>query len=433
MCGIIGFISKDPTKDTTSRQKFFVDGMFVGAVRGFDSTGIAYGSLNEDSNIFKRALTSPDFIRTRVFGRVMAEFKQYNYIIGHHRAATKGSITDSTAHPFQFGRYTGVHNGTLYFHNSLPGAGNITVDSEAIYNAFKIENPESVIEQLDGAVALAWHDREENTISLFRNDERPLWYAIDEKNETIYYASEYQMLHWVASRNNIKFKEDVAYNVGEDILLTFPIDNPLDFSKKVVKTKKVQHFNYNKWWSKDYEDESGLVYTNDALDKAKLKKGQQIDFMITNVIEYSSGGGKLVGYCLNDIDLVIESYVDAPQLKLAKEQDKETAILTGTIKYGWDDVKNDEIVIVVDSLAIKSDEPKVKVVSKVSRHCVGPDGKMITVRQFKKLTQDGCAYCTAPILVEDHDKIKWTIQSPAQPFCIECSDISEFQSNMRTH
>ena len=38
-------------------------------------------------------------------------------LIGHNRYATRGAVSELNAHPFEFGRVVGAHNGTIYNHH----------------------------------------------------------------------------------------------------------------------------------------------------------------------------------------------------------------------------------------------------------------------------------------------------------------------------
>ncbi|WP_164670746.1 glutamine--fructose-6-phosphate transaminase (isomerizing) [Virgibacillus doumboii] len=108
MCGIVGYIGQNDTKDV------LLNGLEKLEYRGYDSAGIAM--LNEDGlNLFKvkgRIAT----LRDRVDYTVEATMG-----IGHTRWATHGVPSAENAHPHQgaSGRFTLVHNGVIENYQDL--------------------------------------------------------------------------------------------------------------------------------------------------------------------------------------------------------------------------------------------------------------------------------------------------------------------------
>ena len=216
MCGLASMILNEKTIiDQEKMVKIFTQLLAVSSLRGADSTGVATIRLNKDVEVFKRAIPSYDYLD---LGRT-DQLLETNFpnkiigLIGHVRAKTVGHGTNANAHPFQRGNITLIHNGTLTRHASLTKSA-YTVDSDAIACALaESDTIRPVLESLDGAFALVWHNSETNTMYMARNKERPLSMAITESG-TLIMASESKMIDWLTSRNDIKVKSITELPVG---------------------------------------------------------------------------------------------------------------------------------------------------------------------------------------------------------------------------
>lgn len=186
MCGLVGIAAKNMTK---SHVKAFEMMLYLDTIRGWDSTGIAMISLpasrkNVD-HVFahKRAITGMEFLGTRAWNKIGNTAVQHGRVLmGHNRAATKGAVCDMNAHPFQHGNITLMHNGSLNRWRDIAGHKNeFTVDSEAICWALSqtdtYEEMDDVLEDINGAFALTFHDADDDTLNFVRNSERPLVWA----------------------------------------------------------------------------------------------------------------------------------------------------------------------------------------------------------------------------------------------------------------
>ena len=210
MCGIFGVSSSTALNQT--QQRFITQCTFVGTLRGVDSTGLCLVDKENNVEVFKKALSGPDFFTSRLGQSCLEELENSFLVIGHNRAATRGKVNDLTAHPFQYGNITAVHNGTLSWQSSLPVTKH-TVDSENLIESMsQIEDitADSLAEfmsKVEGSYAINAYDQSTEMLWLVRNDERPLSYLTD-TNGDLYWASEAGMLLWVAERVGIKFKPE---------------------------------------------------------------------------------------------------------------------------------------------------------------------------------------------------------------------------------
>lgn len=251
MCGLVSVISKYGYGFNKEQVDVFDTLLYADALRGMDSTGVFMVDRDGTMELAKEASASYDFrqhkdylaLKSRAIARGVA-------LVGHNRAATKGSITDENAHPFVVDdRITLVHNGTLYGdHKKL---ANTEVDSHAIAHTIhnKGDDVEAALQELSGAYALIWHDFTNKTINFVRNAQRPLhWFETD---NAWYWASEANMLYWMMARFNLKphapiapLKEGtlVTYTQGTDNKFTVT-DKEITLTKPYTSTKT----SYDNW------------------------------------------------------------------------------------------------------------------------------------------------------------------------------------------
>ena len=218
MCGIVGVITKRRVGMLRQDALAFKQLLFAGQIRGTDGTGIIY-DIKEKTMFHKSPTDAYQFMGTNGFnGSIADSEKSGRYIIGHNRAATKGSRVWEDTHPFHEQNIVLVHNGTLYDHKEL---ADVSVDSRAIAIHMSKEGVDKTIETLNGAFALVWVDTVKNSINLIRNDERPL--AITETATCWIISSEASMGKWIAERNGyLEIKPAVHCKPGT--LYTFDLN-----------------------------------------------------------------------------------------------------------------------------------------------------------------------------------------------------------------
>jgi predicted glutamine amidotransferase len=217
MCGILGLFGNDSNVFTNAKRGFINDGLYIGALRGQDSTGAAllWKEKGKAPLIYKRALTAADYIQTSAWANMLRQLGDSYGIMGHNRSMTRGAIEDDNAHPFQFGDITLVHNGTinnaeflLPIEKRLKWA-DCKVDSAHAAHAIANGDADELLSKMTGGFSLVWWDAKDGTLHFARNDQRPMWWAVAQDKKTLYYASEKSFLYTLCARLDIKILDDL--------------------------------------------------------------------------------------------------------------------------------------------------------------------------------------------------------------------------------
>lgn len=276
----------------------------INVFRGKDSTGVVRISApSRKGGIVqsKRAvMSSPEFITHKagssfIWDEDKKEAKDHSAtmgFLGHCRAATKGSVKPTNAHPFRFDHTLGVHNGTIRW--KFKGSDDYETDSEALYALINNEGIESALNQVknaDPAYALAWVDTKEKTLNFIKNDKRPLYFTYIFGKSTLVWSSTQKMLDFALDmRPHRPQTTSWAPDVGKDglftlkdhTLLSIPIGkSPQDATLTAIPVEKatVRTYSgvstYSNWgaWD-DYEGyDSGVVATVTSEGSSSNKDG----------------------------------------------------------------------------------------------------------------------------------------------------------------
>tara|TARA_R100000541_G_scaffold28346_3_gene37670 strand:+ start:1643 stop:2758 length:1116 start_codon:yes stop_codon:yes gene_type:complete len=285
MCGLVGVVG---TNLSQTSSKIVKQLLYVDALRGPHSTGLATNNKQNEVTTYKRALTSGDFIQLDQ-AKSLLMCSTGNFMLGHNRYATQGAKNDDNAHPFTYGNVTLAHNGTLTDQTTLPDHKEFEVDSENIAYAMGLaDKPQEVISKLVGSFALTWYNDHDQTFNIVRNSERPMWIAKAKNADHYYYASERFMLEMILSRNS------VTYEISELPVAQLLTINVSGAKTKVVmkqvplapkpKVKSYSPYNSNFNSNRYYPTQDKKEY----LTEYKLKVGDIIEF-------YSKGLPDIVG------------------------------------------------------------------------------------------------------------------------------------------
>ena len=158
MCGLVGVAG-----DLTAKEdKILRTLLILDTVRGEDSTGIAAIPKFGDAVVVKTVGPAFELFNLKKYENTIN--KQNRVVIGHNRFATQGAVNKANAHPFEFDTLVGVHNGTLRNKSKLKDANTFVVDSENLYHHIEQEGLRDAIDTVDGAYALVWWNKNEETL-----------------------------------------------------------------------------------------------------------------------------------------------------------------------------------------------------------------------------------------------------------------------------
>jgi hypothetical protein len=213
--------------------------LVLDSLRGEDSTGVAtIGKfIGADVRIAKQVGDPFQLFDHKSYD---AAFKSTSRVmIGHNRYATVGGVSRQTAHPFENDLLVGAHNGTLKNKWVLDKHQNFKVDSENLYHHISKFGLADALRIIDGAWALTWWDKEEETLNLLRNKERPLFWCVSrdakdqEDGKVFFWASEAWMLNVALNRHGINHSDIKLLQV--DTHFKIPVGNGGTLGKPVVR------------------------------------------------------------------------------------------------------------------------------------------------------------------------------------------------------
>jgi len=388
------------------------------SLRGEDSAGIIVvpNVIGGRVKTHKRAIPIYDFIDGKKYRDCLMGANKV--LVGHNRWATKGGVSNETAHPFTHGDVTMVHNGTLKDQTLLPDNKDYAVDSENICHAINKQGIKDTWKQVDGAAALVWWDNSgDGTLQIIRNKERPLHYCYSLDNSKLYFASEEWMLVSALERNDVNYGE-----VKEFVVNTLYTFDPLDVKGVTKLTLKAHkpHVSYQQ--AQDYW---GGHYTPALGYSKKAYMGDKVDFeVLSKAIVYGRAEFKV-----RDNENPSDEYyiTDSQQLLALKEGD----LATGKIGY-WAKGKQtiQACTVVMDSEYEFKDEEKEEEKKEVIDDIPFDNGELLPLDYDEdpwELLEQGCDWCSSPI-ISTEDYLETT---EGNLFCSNCKDSTDVREYVR--
>lgn len=411
-------------------------------IRGPHSTGVFSVKSNRASVLVKTLGTPWEFYENKKSDECFAGIVKV--LIGHNRWATKGAINRRNAHPFEFERVAGVHNGTLTTVHNLDDNNRFEVDSENIYHCINKNGAEDTLPKLRGAYALAWYDKVHHTVNLARNKERPLFLTMAQDNKTLIYASEPWIIEVAAARHGVKISQVVPLPV--DTLYTFdvpqfatdefapPVETPFESHQPYTATNtNVSVFPRQEQKSTTSGREL-RPSTTVAQSTGKIKRpyaeyskfiGQDTQFYVDGRAVNSYGQEFIQCWACDDDNIAIRVYTDA-ESELGKKLLGSVNFFTA-IPKSFSSLDNGSLVI--DLRSVKEvfpaeqddDEPLL---------FVGFEGEVLTPEEYDARAKCGCSWCSTKVTRKDADDLTWV--SRGAFLCGDCSSQQEVVSYVAT-
>lgn len=274
MCGLVGIGDFRP-QARGFEHDLFSQLLVASSVRGTQGTGIVKVYTNGASDWRKISGDPYTLFQAEGVRAFMNNYDKKNvrFLLGHNRSATTGDLSNECAHPFTIGDITLMHNGTLEKSSTLPDFDKFPVDSEAICNSIEKEGIEKTLGNIRGAYSLVYYNGKTKELNLIRNKERPLYLGVHLEMGRIYFASEFGMLKWVLTRNNITTAK--IEMLPEHTLLTWKVN---EFIPKMTDMKdhiykfKSYFGGSNSYWSETYQPRKWNPETKDFEDVVEAEE-----------------------------------------------------------------------------------------------------------------------------------------------------------------
>ena len=257
MCGLVGFSGNAETSIYNALHLLGDNDDRGGHSSGLYANKQLYKAVGDSKNIFP----------------ILNSYTTGSVLIGHTRFATHGEHTVENAHPYQYGKVVGAHNGVIKNYEEVGkkfGIKKTVVDSQMIFKLLSQENKDKHLGLFYGAKNVLY-TKGDNRLYVYRRD-NPLFKL--ETPEGTYFSSEDEGLKHIAKVNKLKTK---VKEVEENKLFVYE-NGKLLFSQK-IKHKPVASVNNggNNSWdivkqddvkdSLDWDVDDEYIDTQNKIDK----------------------------------------------------------------------------------------------------------------------------------------------------------------------
>lgn len=327
MCGIVGMISKNTSGFYQSDLKVFKEMLWADQLRGVDGTGVFLVNKEGKVEVAKDAVPASSFITHQMTNVDKGIIQEARIVIGHNRAATKGTKIKANTHPFTENKVTLVHNGTLYTHKHL---ADVEVDSHAICHSMSSKGYVKTLKELWGAFALVWFNEQNKHLYLARNKERPL--NIVETKDMFIISSEPGLATWILERNNEKILK--ITELKPEKIYSFNLEKLDLFQENEVKYRKEYKSPFP---PKIHQDSTRTTTGTTGTTKVKEPTfGELIEFSPVKLYWHNQKPLLLGLFQRDEIEIDIEYYGDLHEyasIKSLEDEIKLTGIITQKKRY----------------------------------------------------------------------------------------------------
>jgi len=204
-----------------------------------DSSGL-FQIDKKKAFIYKKAVSGSDFIQDEKVHPFLRDSDTSTLTVAHNRAATQGTVSDDNAHPFavNVGKTNdlllGVHNGTLHGWDNSKNVNKREVDSHWAFDLIAKEGADA-FEEISGAYSMVWYNTAEpGVLNFARNSLRPMYMLYSKDKRRMLFGSEYQMLGWLAHRNEMDVLTSEIIDLTPGRLYKFNVNKPAEFESSIL-------------------------------------------------------------------------------------------------------------------------------------------------------------------------------------------------------
>lgn len=249
MCGLVGMFGNI----NDNHKEMFRTMLIADTTRGKDGTGVFAASF-DGNYAWEKTVGTPEMFNygeasNLISENLLVEMDDLCCLMGHNRHQTKGKVNSENAHPFEFESLVGMHNGTLRLLGQLHDGHSFDVDSEALYNSIdlmqrgesdKFKTFEDVYQTVTGAMALTWWDKQTGELNIFRNNERPLCFMVNEKEDLVFWASEEWILEVAAMVHGVELRkiEELPDHTHYRLSVSSSPETKIKIKKTAIKKKQ---------------------------------------------------------------------------------------------------------------------------------------------------------------------------------------------------
>jgi hypothetical protein len=219
-------------------------------------------------------------------------------MFGHGRYATRGSINEKNAHPFEEGDWVLVHNGTVYGLKT-GGQGEPEVDSHALVIQINEVGLKEALLSIDGAYAIIAYNKATEKFYAAHNKERPLHYWRNHKHAFL--MSTYAGMYFALCENTKYFTEHAPMknivSMETDVLYELTKDG----FEKADSVKKLPPPPQKPYWEREREaanhtySGSGGRGRSDYPLITGIKPGTQVEFQVSTLQKKSKNSWEYWG------------------------------------------------------------------------------------------------------------------------------------------
>jgi glucosamine 6-phosphate synthetase-like amidotransferase/phosphosugar isomerase protein len=263
--------------ETALKQLLIVD-----SLRGAHSTGVASISNSWDVSLVKEAMLPHYLLNTKESKDAFLRMNKVH--LGHNRFATQGAVNKDNAHPYEFDNIIGAHNGTLVSMHRLPVHKGYEVDSQALLASIDKYGSEHTADKIHGAFALTWYDKRDKSLHFWRNVQRPLWICYLDGRETLFWASEKEMLEFILNRNNLKHEGMFELPINNEYIYSVEAGGKLSENLHIeargfYSPPVINYSNGYKGWQSNYDAWDSWY---EKADQGKYNGKKQLALVVSN-------------------------------------------------------------------------------------------------------------------------------------------------------